>query len=280
MKRLIQTSMTVGVGSCVHHINDISYSYDIAMEAVKQKMFLGNNQIITVDDMEAERNNDLRRIHNKVDAIPSLLKTGTEEKVIEYLNALFDELTTYRSMSQHYCRVIAIQVVSGASHFLMEYEMGTRELEEQEQSLWEELFSFETIHDIKLALGDYLLQVCRTVGEKRTKKSHEAIERIKRIINDKYQENLTITEIANQVFFSSTYICLLFKQETGETINDYMTKFRMEKAKELLVNTEHKLHDISLMIGYVEPSYFSKQFKRLVGFSPSEYREIYSHPSS
>ncbi|WP_135549217.1 response regulator [Paenibacillus cymbidii] len=277
LERFIHTSLTVGVGSCVHHLKDLSYSYRTASEAVQMKLFLGNNKIITVDDMETGRNVDLRNIHTAVNALPSLLKKGMEDKLLACLDALFDEIAHYRGMTQHHCRTIALQVLSGASHFLVEYDMATETLQQQERKLGEVLFQLETIYDMKLALSEYLVAVCRIVGEKRSKKTHEVIDRIKAVIREQYPMNLTIDDISNQVFFSSTYICLLFKQETGETINDYLTRTRMEQAKELLVNTDLKLHDICFKIGYAEPGYFSKQFKKMFGFSPSEYRDIYSN---
>lgn len=276
MERFIRTSLTVGVGHRVDQLRDVPYSYFTAMEAVRQKLFLGTNQIITVDDMETGQNIDLRHIHARVNALPSLLKSGMEEKALAFLDSLFEELAACRGMTRHHCRIVALQVLTGASHFLIEYGMASAGIERRERELWEVLFQLETIQDMREALGDYLLQVCRAVGERRDRKTHEVIERIKTVVLERYHENLTIGDIATQVFFSSTYICLLFKQETGETINDFITKTRMDKAKELLVDTSYKLHEICALIGYAEPSYFSKQFKKTVGMSPSEYRDIYA----
>ena len=65
---------------------------------------------------------------------------------------------------------------------------------------------------------------------------------------------------------------LLFRQVTGTTINRYLTNVRMEKAKELLMDLSNKLYDVSYAVGYMNPSYFSRQFKKYVGCLPSEYR--------
>ncbi|MDD3659301.1 MAG: helix-turn-helix transcriptional regulator, partial [Lachnospiraceae bacterium] len=74
---------------------------------------------------------------------------------------------------------------------------------------------------------------------------------------------------------SSSYVCTLFKSETGQTLNQYLTDYRIEKAKKLLQDPRYKITDISEKVGYTDGNYFGKTFKRTVGLSPSEYREKY-----
>lgn len=98
------------------------------------------------------------------------------------------------------------------------------------------------------------------------------IQQVQKTIRERYSENLTINELAAQVYLTPTYLCLLFRQVTGTTINRYLTNVRMEKAKELLMDLSNKLYDVSYAVGYINPSYFSRQFKKYVGCLPSEYR--------
>ena len=72
---------------------------------------------------------------------------------------------------------------------------------------------------------------------------------------------------------SSTYVCTLFKGETGVTLNQYITGFRMEKAKELLSDPKYRISDVSVRVGYPDGNYFGKSFKKAVGMTPSEYRD-------
>ena len=66
---------------------------------------------------------------------------------------------------------------------------------------------------------------------------------------------------------------MVFKQNTGITINDYINLFRIQKAKELLSDVTLKLYDISPAVGYNDENYFSKVFKKYEGISPAEYRK-------
>lgn len=99
---------------------------------------------------------------------------------------------------------------------------------------------------------------------------------IKEFINQNYRnDTLSVKDISQHVFLSSSYVCTLFKNETGKTLNQYLTEFRIEKAKNMLLDPRYKITDISAKVGYSDANYFGKTFKKLVDLSPSEYRERY-----
>lgn len=72
---------------------------------------------------------------------------------------------------------------------------------------------------------------------------------------------------------SRNYFCYLFKKETGQNLWAYLTDNRLAKAKELLRTTQDKTYAIAYQVGYDNPSYFSKLFKKGTGMTPNEYRK-------
>lgn len=97
---------------------------------------------------------------------------------------------------------------------------------------------------------------------------------IKEYISQHYMdETLSVKDISAHVFLSASYVCTFFKNETGQTLNQYLTEYRMEKAKQLLSDSRYKISDISSKVGYSDGNYFGKSFKKYSGLSPSEYRE-------
>ena len=97
---------------------------------------------------------------------------------------------------------------------------------------------------------------------------------IKDYISKNYMnETLSVKDISAHVFLSASYVCTFFKNETGRTLNQYLTEYRMEKAKSLLADPRYKITDISSKVDYSDGNYFGKSFKKYTGFSPSEYRE-------
>jgi two-component system response regulator YesN len=85
--------------------------------------------------------------------------------------------------------------------------------------------------------------------------------------------NITIEKIAREIPMNPTYFCEYFKSQTGVTILDYVTKTRLEKAKELLVTSDLKIYDIAEQVGYADTKYFSKLFKKYYGEVPSKFKE-------
>lgn len=105
------------------------------------------------------------------------------------------------------------------------------------------------------------------------KRDEDVIKRVISLITKHHHENIGLEWIANQIFLSSGYLSALFKKETGINVVQYITMYRMERAKDLLVNTNMKIVDISKNIGYSTSSYFGMQFKKHYGIAPHEMRE-------
>lgn len=99
-----------------------------------------------------------------------------------------------------------------------------------------------------------------------------SMEKIEEYLRANYQQEITLQEIADRFYLSREHISRKFKQEYHETITDYVTRIRMEKAKELLANPRSKIYEIAYHIGYHNEKYFSKVFKKFYGVTPNEYR--------
>lgn len=104
--------------------------------------------------------------------------------------------------------------------------------------------------------------------------SKALVDRAKEYIENYYHKDFGIDEIADYVQLSVSYFCSLFKQETGYTFLEYLTKCRVEKACFMLRNTDVKVYQIAPLIGYQDAKYFTQVFKKQVGMTPSEYREL------
>ncbi len=80
--------------------------------------------------------------------------------------------------------------------------------------------------------------------------------------------NLSISEISRELYINQTYLRKMFKQEMGMTLSEFITKYRMHMAKQMILNTDYSLSQIAEMVGYNDVSYFSKCFKKYYNVSP------------
>ncbi len=97
---------------------------------------------------------------------------------------------------------------------------------------------------------------------------------VKNYIDENYQKDITIEELANKVFLSSNWLVNSFTNTFSISPMKYLTRVRMSKAEDLLTNTDLTITEIALNIGYNNSSYFSEMFLKYNGKSPSTYRKI------
>ena len=92
-------------------------------------------------------------------------------------------------------------------------------------------------------------------------------------IEKNFRKDITLNNVANYVKFSSTYLSKIFKNNIGINFNKYITKRRIKEAVLMLENKNISINDLAFEIGYNEPSYFCKVFKKEKGVTPLEYRK-------
>ena len=106
-----------------------------------------------------------------------------------------------------------------------------------------------------------------------TPQKSKVVEQIKENIQANYKNEISLDHLAQFVGHSKNYLCKTFKENTGMTINLYLNKVRIDKAAELLVNTNLDIAEISNDVGYNNIYHFIKTFKKIVGTSPGNFRK-------
>ncbi|MCU6710452.1 response regulator [Paenibacillus sp. J5C_2022] len=142
---------------------------------------------------------------------------------------------------------------------------------EQEESLWRKLDRRFSIKD----LMELIRGVTTAVSDKsmdKKKQSENTMLEAKTYLDRNMFRDISLDETAMHVGLSTSYFSLLFKQTYGVTFIEYITRNRMEKAKELLANTQMSITSIAKEIGYAERRYFTKVFMKYTGDNPSDYR--------
>ena len=105
-------------------------------------------------------------------------------------------------------------------------------------------------------------------------KENRLVHMAKNLIYEKYGESLlSVSYIAEELNVSTAYLSSLFKIETGENLVKFITRYRVEKSKELLRQSNMKVSDIAGKVGYINVSYYTSIFRNQVGISPLQYRE-------
>ncbi len=113
----------------------------------------------------------------------------------------------------------------------------------------------------------------RRVSESRNTRETNTIERAKTYIDENYSKDISLDDVSRVVDISPYYFSRVFKDETGQNFIDYLTERRIDKAKDLLLSDDRlSMKEISVMVGYSDPNYFSRIFKKNVGTTPTEFK--------
>lgn len=130
------------------------------------------------------------------------------------------------------------------------------------------------LHHALPSTEDHNMRVIRPVTGRRPEDRSKFQEEVLRILNKNISRNLSVEELARELGVSRSTLTHRFSSEMGETLAALKNRLRIEKAQEWLDSTDKSLKEIAYELGFNDPTYLSRVFRRRVGFSPSEYRNL------
>ncbi|MCZ0704288.1 two-component system response regulator YesN [Natronobacillus azotifigens] len=131
----------------------------------------------------------------------------------------------------------------------------------------------KTLAELKDAMKIYVISAGKLLCQLNKEKHSGDIYKVKNYIDKHYKENLTLKKIANEFYMNPVYLGQLFKKNHGTYFKDYLLNVRMEKAKQLLRQTDLRIYEVADQIGFSSPDYFVVQFEKKEGMTPSNYRQ-------
>lgn len=141
---------------------------------------------------------------------------------------------------------------------------------------YDDLFSFfaqeNNVLELKNFVSQRLSESLAAISSVRDQKENPAIEKVVDYIDQHLNEDLSLDILAQVADVSTFYLSKLFKEEKSENLNNFVTNKRLEKARQLLNETQYSVKEITAYIGYNDQNYFSRLFKNKFGVSPTEFR--------
>jgi two-component system response regulator YesN len=272
--------VTFGCGTETASLKDLPLSLKTARAAVDERILQGTGQII-VQDKEPPRSvtDDERflRLYKKLMKAIELLHVEMVSKAIQDLKQeLLKDLAGSSWLSGSALKKLVREIVN-AYYIILRSNNIRVEDAEAERAAWEE--SLDHAYSLDLLFTQLINGITSSltrIAEGETKRHAEKIAQAKRYIEEHYMDNITLESLGAYLGFNPSYFSTLFKKETGTSFVEHLARVRMEKAKELLKETDLKIQDICLMVGYSDVRYFRKLFARTTGLSPNEYRKIFA----
>ena len=271
-----QFEFTIATGATVVDVKQLKDAFRAARSAIAQRIILGTG--IFIEDgaiyVESQRKSTILAELNK--KMSSALEVLDKEAVLSCITNLKNHIESEKHLKGE-------EIYSIAKHLCEMYLTHLRNNEIQIQyseEFYEEFCVYSSrcssTHELFQYLSVILSKSLDAIIEDKRQADTKPIRLAKQYIKQNYMKPISLEEVSSLVGFNAAYFSTLFKKENGSNYVNYLSEVRMNKAKELLRETNLNIAVICEQVGYNDLKHFTKSFKKSTGIKPNEYRKLYS----
>ena len=273
--RLVQSRMKtycrffIAAGPILQGMAQASVSYHSAMNLLDESFYHDYNSVLTPQPAAGSYQPAADPFTDCGASVTAHKKEDALKAAEAFYRGLKDgpPLPAAQAKSRYFRYLNKLDEISLANHISLWKREGL-----ESESIWEDVMNRATLRELHEFLCERIQLYFQHLIFNQTE--HPVVFQIKEYIRLNYAvPTLSVPEISEYVNRSSSYVCTLFKNETGQTVNQYLTDYRIKMSKQFLNDPRYRIADISAKAGYSDGNYYSKAFRKIVGLSPSEYRE-------
>lgn len=270
-KDYYQISLSSTISSCTHDFSLLSTLYNDTLNISNFRLTYGHGSIIYTDSIKSMTFIEFKYPYDKQQILNEALKLGMllqAEEILEEITTIIcsffyaNIILSYTMLASSIFNTINIIECNRNISFGLDY-----------YSFNKTISNLETIDEINLEFKVLLKTFAFTINSAKNNETASMIESISHMIRNNYMDiNLSLEQIADHYKMSPNYLSKIFKEKTMYSIADYIINIRLENAKELLINSNKNINEISELIGFVNTKYLFKVFKKKFGVTPREFR--------
>ncbi len=260
----------VVIGSPVKGIGNAHNSYVCAKKAMqKAYCYPFGSAVVYNEAIEAETG--LFAYVDEKNRIIASLSEKDQQGALAACAALRDSLYRHKDLTQLKARQLYYELIAEVFRLSEQSHLDIRENDAGDDIFWAVRIESYNLDELHAYLCAHINRLFAAIKE--TKNEKRQILAIKEYIAANYPNpTLSVSDISNHLHMSASHVCTMFKKETGNTINGYLTDYRLGRAKKYLDESLLSIADISAKIGYKDNSYFGRIFRKHFGLTPLEYR--------
>lgn len=267
--KLTNQNAFFGVSQPIKNVAEVISKYHICLDLIKTSYFFNwKNEIITVNEVVIVK--DIDDIYCMLFNInTSFIRNIISQNKLEIDN-LFKQLEIELRKIKN-----AAQVKEVCNRILLDLDNEFHFGKYMEINLLQTLNDNKTLVDMMSFIKNLLKQVSCQYGNNDAKENNYC-ELAKKYLDENYVRDMNITDVADSLDISYSYLSKIFRIRTGVTLTDYLNNLRIEKSKEYLANTFLTLCEISEKIGYNNVQSYQRFFKKFVNITPGDYRKLHN----
>ncbi|MNI00035.1 HTH-type transcriptional regulator YesS [compost metagenome] len=277
MDKNYHVPISISISSPHYASIGISKAYEEALEAMEYQNIYGVTGIIHYSDMEIPRTKgEYYYPLEKEQALMNCIKTGDFASAEHIINEIFKDNLEQRKLPLKIAKCLFVDLVSTMLKTINEIgSIGDNSFLEALNPI-ERLLKCQTVSDMKQQLKEILQSFCGYMEqEKAGKRTNEILQSIMDMVHLQYNDiNLSIASIGERIGLHPAYVSKLFKEGTGTSLLDYMAKFRIEQAKEMMKGQDPTMESIALKVGFTNVRTFRRVFAKYEGITPGKYSDL------
>jgi two-component system response regulator YesN len=264
-------SITIGIGRYYSDPRDIHKSYLEALHAQRQRFYLGDSQIIHVEDIPYLSTGPFNYPFHYERTVLDKVRCGDRKQAKEALHELLDGIFASKA-GMDTVKACVLELLIVLSRSAVEGGANLEQLTLLNLNCINHLHECSNKSQVEAWMFESLDHFMDNMLENRSSMNLRVINKACDYIVKNYHKNISLEEVAQTVHLSPFYFSRLFKQEKGYNFVDFLTKVRIDKAKKMLQNPDFTAVRIAAEVGYQDASYFSRVFRQTMGMTPNQYR--------
>ncbi len=263
---------TIGISRGHSGFRELPEAYQEALHALEHKFYKGAGRVFLYEPDPS----DLKKWKgspNVLDKNTLLigLRAGNSRLIEELLARLFDWIAE-KKPPREYCELICVEIFAVLYEFLEEQGIPPQTYF-SEIDILEELRIRDTFESLRSWMNQIVLDVCSKKEIHSSKRTQLVVQKAKQFIEKNFSKKyLSVEHVAEHVSVTPNYLSGVFKRELQVSVIEYLTQCRLKKAKELMeAEPLVSIGEIADRVGYMDPYYFSKCFRKQYGIAPSHY---------
>ena len=265
-----ELTITISIGENVYSLSDLHKSYKDAEELLLYKYLWNENQIFDREKLKNKLNASLN-LDGIIDKLILSIKLNERKQIEENIFEI-QELFREGYIKKDKMCLYLFEIISQTCDLLRLSNIAEEFIYKIKENSITKITESRSLSEAIVILKEFCFMSCEKMYIQKNSYSNKlailALDYIEKNYND-YDLNLNI--ICSYLCISTSYFSTIFKNYTGYTFMEVLIRTRMDKAKELLENTNLKNYEISDKVGFRDPHYFSIAFKKITGKSPKEY---------
>lgn len=269
-------TVTVGAGNAETSLGGIGQSTDEAKEAIVDRIVMGSGKINLYNpELHMEKPVESIVSFEKRRKLIDLIEIFDIAEIKKWIDEIEVEIFKLPNISGQFIldtinEILEIILYSLKNHVNVK-TINKSLINEFHEALEMQNNARAAFEITNKCVGEMLQQIV----DDRKNESNRPIKEAQKYINEHYASAVNLEEVSAVIGFNATYLSTLFKKETGMNFLEYVTIVRIKAAKQLLADSRKSILDISHDVGYNDFKHFTKQFRKITGLTPSEYRKLY-----